>query len=583
MIVSFNIKRGIQFMQLSFLKKKGFKQVAVIILTVLLFLAASILAIYQAQIFQGKIWSYLGTSDDRFHIMRIEGLYHSLARHQLFPFINMSFKDGFGYIVDIFYSDFLLYPAAFLRLMGYSSAQAVIGLNIFLNFLTFGVSFLCFYKVQKKYWNSLVFSFVYTLSTYRMYDMLYRHDIGELGTFLFLPIAVLGIYEIFYGKRTNWLFLTFGMTGIIYSHAISPIMVAILIVIIALCQVSELKANPKRLLSLLWSALCSLLLSIAYFLPMIEQVHHTEFMLTKSVGNLSGGASELSDVTHWSLGNSISQPNIGLVLLIAAVVILVSTTKIKNRALRHFSIAGAVMLICSTKVFPWELLNKTPFKMIQYPWRFDIIISILLAIFVAADPFNLFQRRISKTLLIAFVFLISVSASYRLVIGSPLQSNTYSAYNKLEPYSIGAGQEYLPVCTNLSKLQRSTHKPKIRDGKAQITDFKQYGTRLSFNFKKAKNAKVDLPIIAYYGFQSTQSKGKVSNLRVDKKNNNLAQVTINGKGKVVVDYFETTTQKIARRISFLSLLVIIAVLFINKLNLVNFSKIEGLKNNSKES
>lgn len=54
---------------------------------------------------------------------------------------------------------------------------------------------------------------------------------------------------------------------------------------------------------------------------------------------------------------------------------------------------------------------------------------------------------------------------------------------------------------------------------------------------------------------------------MDKSHNNLAQVTINGKGKVVVDYFETTIQKFARRTSFLSLLIIIAGLIVKQLDL----------------
>ncbi|HIY92262.1 hypothetical protein [Companilactobacillus sp. HBUAS56275] len=568
-------------MQLTFLNKKNWKKIAIVVATIVLFLLVSILAVYQAQIFQDKIWSFLGTSDDRFHNMRIEGLYHSLLRHQYFPFINMSFMNGFGYIVNIFYSDFLLYPAAFLRLMGYSSAQAIISLNILLTFLTMGVSFLCFYKIRKEYWSSLVFSFVYTLSTYRMIDVLYRHDLGEIGAFVFLPIALLGIYEVFYGEHKNWLYLTFGMTGVIYSHAITPLLLAILIVIVAICQIAELRKTPARLLSLCWATICSLLLTVAYFLPMLEQMKHTKFFLTQSNPNLVATAPDFSDMAHASLNNIYDQPNPGIVMLFAAIVVFISLTKIENKAVRDFSLIGAGMLLCSTKLFPWELLNKTPLKMIQYPWRFYMIASLLLAVFIAADPLGLFKKRTMKVVLMLFVMLIAVSSEYRLVNNSPLQRNTYETYNQAEPYSIGGGQEYLPVGTNLSKLQRSKHKPKVMTGKAKITDFKQYGTRLSFNFKNAKNAKVDLPIIGYYGFQSTQSKGKVSELRVDKTNNNLAQVTVNGKGKVVVDYFETTTQKVARRTSFLSLLVIIAILFINKLNLIDFSKIEGLKS-SKE-
>ena len=568
-------------MQFSLLEKKNVRKIAIIISTIALFLLVSYLTIYQTNFSQGKVWSYLGSSDDRFHMMRIEGLYHSLQRHQFFPFINMSFLNGFGYIVNVFYSDFVLYPAAFLRLMGFSSAQTLGLYYLLMNFLTFGVSFLCFYKISQKYINSLLFSFVYTLSTYRLHDMLFRHDIGEIGAMVFLPIAILGIYEIFYGNHKKWLYLTFGMTGVIYSHAISPILIALLIIAVALCRFTEMRENPKRFWALVWATITSALLSIAYFGPMIEQMHHTEFILTQTKSMLPTGASDFADVTNWSLNNTIGQPNIGITLLIAAFIVLISMNKIKDAAVRQFSIIGVVFLICSTKIFPWGLFNNTPLKMIQYPWRFDMLITILLAIFIASDPLELLSGKYAKPILIGLVFLFSLSASYRLVKVAPLQLVTAAQYNAPEAFSIGGGQEYLPTSTRLSEIERMAHKPKIRSGKAKISNFKQYGTRLSFDFKGAKNAKIDLPIIAYYGYQSTQSEGKVSKLQPDEKNNYLAQVKVNGKGKVVVDYFETTVQKFSRRISFLSLLIIVATMFINKLNLVDFSKIEGLRSNSK--
>jgi len=264
-------------------------------------------------------------------------------------------------------------------------------------------------------------------------------------------------------------------------------------------------------------------------------------------------------------------------LILTTLVIIVSFTKIKNRTLRQFSLIGVMMLLCSTKIFPWFIVNHTPLKMMQYPWRFDMIATILLAIVVAYDPLNIFSNKLAKSGLIIATVLLALSASARLVDGSALQLMPHAEYNQLDTYSIGAGQEYLPKGTKLSELQRASHKPKLIKGKAKISDFKQYGTRLSFDFKNAKNAKINLPIIAYYGFQSTQSKGKVSALRMDAKHNNLGQVTVNGKGKVIVDYFETTTQKATRRISFLSLLIIIAIVFINKLNLVDFDRIDGLR------
>ena len=567
----------------SILKNKYFKITIITIITLGIFAIASFLSIYQTEFYHNSIWSFLGPSDNRFHMMRIEGLYQSILRHDYFPVINMSFMDGFGYISNIFYSDFLLYPVALMKLLGYSTAQAIARYYVILNFLTFGVSFLCFYKVQRKYWNSLVFSFVYTLSSYRLHDLLFRHDLGEVGAFLFLPIAMLGIYEIFYGERKrNWLFLTFGMTGIIYSHALSPVLVAILIVIVALCQIPELKLHPKRLLSLLWAAICSGLLSVGYFLPMLEQLKHTTFQLTKTKSILVKGSSSLQDSFNWSLNNVLIKPNIGLILLLATFIIVVSAYKIKNKAIKHFSIIGVVIFICSTSVFPWILLNKTPFKMIQYTWRFDMLATILLAIFVASDPLNILRGKTVKGLMVMFAMLLSISGGYRLVQSNSAALVPYSEYNKMSPYSIGGGQEYLPVGTNITALEATKHMPGIISGKATISNFKQNGTKLTFNFKNAKNAKVDLPIIGYYGFQSKNSTGQVSKLTMDKQHNNLAKITINGKGKVVVDYYKTKVQKLARHFSAISLVIMLLMMIAYPFRRKIKSQLIRLKSNSKE-
>lgn len=564
-------------MQFSLLRNKNYKKILIFTFTVLLFLAVSFLVIYQTNFAQGKVWSYLESGDDRFQMMRIEGLYHSLQRHQFFPLVNMSFMGGFGYIVNVFYSDFVLYPAAFFRLMGLTSAQTLGMYYLLVNFLTFGVSFLCFYKVSHKYINSLVFSFVYTLSTYRLYDVLFRHDLSEVGAMLFLPIAILGIYQIFYGNKNEWLYLAFGMTGIVYSQAISPILMIIFIIIVALCQIPELRENPQRLLSLLWATIISGLLSLAYFLPMFQQMSHTQFVFNTSQNILNNGSSDLTDTISWGVNNDVEQPNVGLVLVLAAIIIMIVQTKIKNKAVRHFSLIGIGLLICSTNVFPWFLFNNTILGVVKYTWHWNVLVTILLAIFVAVDPLNFLSGKFSKPLLLLFVFLLAISASYRLVQDAPLQLNSVEEYNQLDSYNLDQNRSFLPVGTRLSSLQRMSHKPKIISGRAEISDFKQYGTRMSFDFKKAKHAKIDVPLIAYYGFQSSQSKGQVSKLKVDVRNNNLAQVKINGSGKVVIDYFETTTQKVTRRISFLSLLIVVALLFINKLNLVDFKKIEGIR------
>ena len=47
---------------------------------------------------------------------------------------------------------------------------------------------------------------------------------------------------------------------------------------------------------------------------------------------------------------------------------------------------------------------------------------------------------------------------------------------------------------------------------------------------------------------------------MDKQHNNLAKITINGKGKVVVNYYETKIQKSARHFSVISLIIMILIM-----------------------
>ena len=71
--------------------------------------------------------------------------------------------------------------------------------TLLMNFLTFGISFYVSIKLIKIYDSLDLALFIH----YQLivYDLMFRHDIGEIGAFVFLPIAVLGIYEIFYGER----------------------------------------------------------------------------------------------------------------------------------------------------------------------------------------------------------------------------------------------------------------------------------------------------------------------------------------------------------------------------------------------
>lgn len=537
-----------------------------ILFTLLLFLFVSIIAVYLTSL-DGHIWSFLErTNDGRFHVMRMEGLYESIKQGNFFPVINMSSLGGFGYISNVFYSNLWLYPVAFLRLAGMTTVQAFIAFYIMVNFATFVTSFWSYYQASRRYDKSLLFSFVYTLSTYRIFDMIRRFDIGETLTLVFLPLVVLGVYEIFYGNYHKWIYLTMGMVMVIYSHALSPVLIAIFIFLVIIFRLRVLIKEPQRIVSLVYAGLVSLALSLAYFLPMFEQMKHTQFKLTNApLIYVSQTGMSWKNFFNFSVTNDLYNQNIGILLLIVIIVIPFTLWKINNAAIRDFAIIGEILLFMSSDLFPWKYLDHTFLNMIQFPWRFYMIITILMAIYLTYDGLNLFNRNWKVIVMMVVTLGLTVGSEQILVKQHPQEVDTYAQFNHLNVYSIGGGQEYLPKNASLNALMKAPHTPQIQSGTAQISDFRQRGSQVSFVFQNAKQAKVDLPIIAYYGYSSKSSIGQVSKLKMDHHNNGLGQVTINGDGKVLVNYYPTTIQKISKIFSIFSFLILIIFFGFKKL------------------
>jgi len=536
-----------------------------LLFTLLLFLLTSIISIYVTDLSNNHIWSYLDVyTDGRFHIMRIQGLYESIKQGSLFPIVNMSFLDGFGYISNIFYSNLWLYPAAILRLLGLPMASSFVIYYIILNFCTFLTSFWSFHQVSKNYSKSLVFSFVYTLSTYRIFDMVRRFDVGETLTLVFLPIIVLGVYEIFYVDENKWLYLALGMTGVIYSHALSPILIATFIILVALFRIKKLFKEPKRILKLFYAGLLSLILSLNYFLPIIEQLKHTQFKLTSPSIDIAQTSLSLKKLLFWSMTNNMYSQNIGLILILVALTIPFIIWKIKIPAIRDFAIIAEILLVMTTNIFPWKLFENTPLKMIQFPWRFNMIITILLAIVLASDELNIFNKNWKKSMLILLTIISTMSSEYILVNNNPGEYNSYKSFDNLDSYSIGSGQEYLPQRANLTILRKTSHRPQIKSGTAVIKNFKKHGSSLSFNFENARNTIINVPIIAYYGYSAKDSVGQVSELKMDQTDNGLGKVKVNGNGIVRINYYQTPIQIISRIISGLSAVLLVIILIFKK-------------------
>jgi len=97
-------------------------------------------------------------------------------------------------------------------------------------------------------------------------------------------------------------------------------------------------------LSLIYAGLASLMLSLVYFLPIFEQIKQTKFKLTSPLVNTSQKSLSVKELFSWSAHNDLYIQNIGLIMLIVAILVPFIIWKIKNKAVRDFTIIGEIFV-----------------------------------------------------------------------------------------------------------------------------------------------------------------------------------------------------------------------------------------------
>lgn len=165
-----------------------------------------------------KDYSYIG-DDAFFHIGRIEGIAREwMAGH--FPSRLESYCIlGMGYPTSIMYPEVFLWPAAFLRVMGFDIAFCLQANVIFVNLLTVILSYISFKNIFESRSVGLFGSTVYTLSHYRLYNIYDRAAVGEFTAMTFFPLICWGLVRVFSEKeevvkdKKTIFILTFGYGG----------------------------------------------------------------------------------------------------------------------------------------------------------------------------------------------------------------------------------------------------------------------------------------------------------------------------------------------------------------------------------
>ena len=207
--------------------------------------------------------------DLRFHLSRINGIAYGIKLGSWFNPIHYNFLAGYGYGTGLFYSNFFLYIPAILVALGMNLIEAY---KIFLVIVTLLTSFIMYFtscRIIKDKKISLIATCIYILMPYRTTDIVIRAAIGEILSFIFIPIIILGIYEIIYGDDKKWYIFSIGFAGLILSHILSTLIMAIICFFILIINFKRI--NYKKIQKIVNATILCLLVTAFFVGPLIEQ------------------------------------------------------------------------------------------------------------------------------------------------------------------------------------------------------------------------------------------------------------------------------------------------------------------------
>lgn len=493
--------------------------------------------------------------DTCFHLSRIEGLARSIQSGDLLPRIYPFKNNNFGYAGPMFYSDILLYIPSLLYLCGLSVARCYQLSLLVCAFLSAWFMGRVSYRLSNRFSTAYLSSFLYLFTTYRLTDIFVRGALGEVMAFVFLPLALLGMIEVLWKEERHWKILAFSFAGLLLSHNITFFLACLLFFCLILCYHKNLDQQRTRIRAIFKAILLALGLSSFFLFPMLEQMTSQELIL-----HYYGSNFRLQDyaLNAWQFGEfnmnfalsgvsyeagKAMTTNLGWLIPLLSLSGFFLIRKEKTETTRFISLCltlGFVFFFISSRVFPWEYCSLL--RIIQFPWRFMTLASLLLSVASA----HLFVELVGQHTKIVLPLIMSLGLVICINSLSTVKDRTivlkknmpYTALldgSIVDPYYGNstfvrteiAGADYLPW----PSVDYRTASKCVVDNKGNdvACDLLKKGTTTTFELAQVESSSwIALPITYYKGYQAYH-------LSEDDKKEKLELQLDSGKGLIKIN------------------------------------------------
>ena len=463
--------------------------------------------------------------------------------------------NGYGYANPLFYPDLFIYIPALLAYLG---LNLITSYKIFLLLITF-FSVLSMYitvnKITKNSKAAIISAVLYCFSSYRLTDVFTRAALGESLSFIFAPIVLYGFYEIIYRDYKKYYILIIGMTGLILSHIISSYLMFFLLFLILLINIKKILKQPIRIKYLSLATLITILLTSYFLLPMLEQMFSNKFVFN-NINNsniLQARAlpfySVFISIPYYSL--PFKPPGIDISFILFIYIFFKNYKNISKFTKLCFFLSF-FLLFCTTSLFPWKWFTNI-FSVVQFPWRFYFLTSVLLCIgsgILYSEIKYDFNKILCKILFFS-TFTLLLITGLNLLLGvvkeSDMSNKYYISYGEYLPQKVDTKHimERGDIVISSSPIEYKV----IREENNLIIEFN----------KNLEANKLELPLLYYKGYTVLLNEKNIINYQTK---NGLIGIDIDNieSGTIKVYYHGTCIQRfslILSKITFGLLLIII--------------------------
>jgi len=504
--------------------------------------------------------------DTTFHLVRLCNLADGLKNG--FPVRAGGFSyNGYGAVTSVFYPDFFLMPFAAMMNLGASMQFAANSFFIAVNIASAAFMYMAAKRIFGDEWAAVSSSMLYTLSVYRISDVFTRYAFGEMTAMVFLPLFLLGLYEVVLGEKKRWPILAVSAACIYLSHMLSTLICAAVAVGFSALFIVRI-VKEKRLLPIVKAACAAGLLCAFQLVPFVmysmqgigaqELAKNPAYFALHPAQLFLLGAGELSlDPKDTALATFALE--IGLPLLLAAALALyVAATAERRSENDRFGVllvmAGSLFAFMATTLFPWgyvRVLTRGLSDYLQFPWRFLMMTAVLFAL-AGGYGCAKFSRGHGEQMAAAVLAVAALCALPTLT--DEARNAEYIAFGETVSPHLAYTEYTIPGTKTGPTVDRSV----LSEGDVSITAYEKRSTTVTAQVEAASDAKLSLPLFGYDGYR-VQIDGRDAEWTLGENNRLTVLLPAGTRGELRVWFAGKTSWRMAEAISLATALWLLCV------------------------